>query len=71
MPKSTARVGDEWAGPGLGIAKKRFQVISGGPGELIKKGPRNLILLSNLGHLAVGALIDPNVFHNFDTALRI
>jgi hypothetical protein len=30
-----------------------------------------VIRLSNLGHLAVDALMDPNVFHNFDTGLRI
>jgi len=28
-------------------------------------------LFSNLGHLAVDTLMDPSVFHNFDTSLRI
>jgi hypothetical protein len=41
------------------------------PRELIKKGPGDVIILSNLGHLAVDALIDPNVFDNVDTGLRI
>jgi hypothetical protein len=55
----------------LGIAKEVFQVLSGGPIELIEKGSGDVILLSNLGHLAVDALMDPNVFHNFDTGMRI
>ncbi len=55
----------------LGIAKEVFQVVLGGPAKLIKKGSGDVILLSNLGHLAVDALMDPNVFHNFDTGLRI
>jgi uncharacterized protein YjlB len=55
----------------LGIAKEVFQVLPGGPGELIEKGSGDVILLRNLGHLAVDALIDPNVFDNFDTGLRI
>jgi hypothetical protein len=55
----------------LGIAKEGFQVLSGGPIERIEKGSGDVILLSNLGHLAVDALVDPNVFHNVDTSLRI
>ena len=55
----------------LGIAKEVFQVVLGSPAQLIKKGSGDVILLSNLGHLAVDALMDPNVFHNFDTGLRI
>ena len=55
----------------LGIAKEVCQVVLGGPAKLIKKGSGDVILLSNLGHLAVDALMDPNVFHNFDTGLRI
>ncbi len=54
----------------MGIAKELFQVLPGGPAELIKKGSGDVILLSNLGHLAVDALMDPHVFHNFDTGLR-
>jgi len=46
-------------------------MVLSGPDELIKKGPGDLIILSNLGHLAVEALIDPNVFDNVDTGLRI
>ena len=46
-------------------------MVLSGPGQLIKKGPGNLIILSNLGHLAVDALMDPNVFDNVDTGLRI
>ena len=55
----------------LGIAKERFQMVPGSPSELIKKGSRNLIILSNLDQIAVDALIDPSVFYNFDTGLRI
>jgi len=55
----------------LGIAKEVFQVVLGSPAKLIKKGSGDVILLSNLGHLAVEALMDPNVFHNFDTGVRI
>jgi hypothetical protein len=55
----------------LGIAKEGFQVLSGGPIERIEKGSGDVILLSNLGHLAVDALMDPNVFHNVDTGMRI
>jgi uncharacterized protein YjlB len=55
----------------LGIAKEVFQVLPGGPGELIEKGSGDVIILSDLGHLTVDALIDPNVFDNFDTGLRI
>jgi len=46
-------------------------MVLSGPGKLIKKGPGNVIILSNLGHLAVDALMDPNVFDNVDTGLRI
>jgi len=55
----------------LGITKENFSMVLSGPGKLIKKGPGNLIILSNLGHLAVDALMDPNVFDNVDTGLRI
>ena len=55
----------------LGIAKEVFQVVPGGPGELIQKGSGDVILLSNLGHLTVDALMDPNVFDNVDAGLRI
>ena len=55
----------------FGIAKEVLQVVHGGPAELIKKGSGDVILLSNLRHLAVDALIDPNMFDNFDAALRI
>ena len=55
----------------LGIAKEVFQVVLGGPTKLIKKGSGDVIRLSNLGHLAVDALMEPNVFDNFDTGLRI
>jgi hypothetical protein len=55
----------------LRIAKELFQVVLSGPGELIEKGSGDVILLSNLGHLAVDALMEPNVFHNVDTGLRI
>jgi hypothetical protein len=46
-------------------------VVLGGPGELRKKGSGDVIILSNLGHLAVDALVDPNVFDDFDTGVRI
>ena len=46
-------------------------VMPGGPGELIEKGSGDVIILSDLGHLTVDALINPNVFDNFDTGLRI
>jgi hypothetical protein len=52
----------------LGIAKEVFQVMSGSPGELIKKGSGDVIRLSDLGHLAVDALMEPNVFDNVDRA---
>jgi len=55
----------------LVIAKELFQMVLGGPGELIEKSPGDVILLSNLGHFAVDALMEPNVFDNFDTGLRI
>ena len=55
----------------VGIAQEVFQVVLGGPAKLIQKGSGDVILLSNLGHLAVEALMDPNVFHNFDTGVRI
>ena len=48
----------------LRIAKEVFQVVLGGPAELIEKGSGDVILLSNLGHLAVDALMDPNVSEN-------
>ena len=46
-------------------------MVLGGPAQLIQKGSGDVILLSNLGHLAVDALMDPNVFHNFETGVRI
>ena len=46
-------------------------MVPSGPAKLIKKGSGDVVLLSNLGHLTVDALIDPNVFDNFDTGLRI
>jgi hypothetical protein len=46
-------------------------MVSGGPAELIEKGSGDLVLVSNLSHLAVDALMEPNVFHNIDTGLRI
>ena len=55
----------------LGIAQEVFQVVLGGPAQLRKKGSGEVILLSNLGHLAVDALMAPNVFHHCDTGLRI
>ena len=55
----------------LGIAKEVFQVVPGGPAELIQKGSGDVILLSHPGHLAVDALMDPHVFDNFDTGVRI
>jgi len=55
----------------LGITKEVFQVGPGGPAELIQKGSGDVIILSHLGHLAIDALIDPNVFDNVDTGLRI
>ena len=53
------------------IAEKRFQLEVGSPHQLIQKGSGDVILLSNLGHCAVDALMEPNVFHNVDTGLRI
>jgi len=55
----------------LRIAKEVFQVVLGGPAKLIKEGSGDVIVLSNLGHLAVDTLMDPNVSHNFDTGVRI
>ena len=55
----------------LGITEELFQVVRGGPGELRKKSSGDAIILSNLGHLTVDTLMDPNVSHNFDTGLRI
>ncbi len=55
----------------LGIAKEVLQVVPGGPAELIQKGSGDLVLVSNLGHLAVDTLMEPHVFDNFDTGLRI
>ena len=46
-------------------------MVPGGPAELREKGSGDVILLSNLGHFAVDALIDPNVSDNFDTGLRL
>jgi hypothetical protein len=46
-------------------------MVSSGPTELIEKGSGDVVLLSNLDHFAVDALIDPNVFDNVDTGLRI
>jgi hypothetical protein len=42
-------------------------VVRGGSGELIKKGSRDVIILSNLGHLAIDALMEPNVFDNYSS----
>ena len=55
----------------LGITKEVFQMVPSGPAQLIKKGSGDMILLSNLGHFAVDALMNPSVFDNFDTGLRI
>jgi hypothetical protein len=33
----------------LGITKEVFQVVPGGPAEMIQKGSGDVILLSNLG----------------------
>jgi hypothetical protein len=41
------------------IAKKRFQLEVRSPNQLIKKGSGDVIILSNLGHLAINALIEP------------
>ena len=46
-------------------------MMPGGAAELIQKGSGDVILLSNLGHLAVDALMAPNVFDNVETGLRI
>jgi hypothetical protein len=55
----------------LGITKEVFQMGPSGPAQLIEKGSGDVIRLSNLDHFAVDALIDPNVFDNVDTGLRI
>lgn len=44
----------------LGVAPEVFQMVSGGPGELIEESSGDVIILSNLGHFAVDALIDPS-----------
>jgi hypothetical protein len=46
-------------------------VVPGRPAELIEKGSGDVIVLSTLGHLAIEALMEPNVFDNVDTVLRI
>lgn len=56
---------------GLRLAKELFQVVPGSPVELRQNGAGHVRLLSNLGHLTVDALMDPNVFHNVDTGLRL
>jgi hypothetical protein len=52
------------------IAKKRFQLEVGSPNQLIKKGSGDVIILSNLRHLAINALIEPSEPDNVDTGMR-
>ena len=52
------------------IAKKCFQLEVGSPHQLLKKGSGDVILLSNLGHLAIEALIEPSEPDHFDTGVR-
>ena len=52
------------------VAKKRFQWEVGSPNQLIKKGSGEVILLSNVCHLAIEALMEPRELHNVDTGVR-
>src|SRR5207249_1729198 len=52
------------------IAKKRFPLEVSSPKQLIKKGSGDVIILSNLGHLAIDALIEPSAPDHGDTGVR-
>ena len=52
------------------IAKKRFQLEVGSPHQLIKKSSGEGILLSNVCHLAIDALMEPSEPDHVDTGVR-
>ena len=54
----------------LVLAKKRLQLEIGSPHQLIKPGSGDVILLSNLCHLAIEALIEPCEPDHGDTGVR-
>ena len=51
-------------------AKKRCQLEGSSPNQLIQPGSGDVILLSNLCHLAIEALIEPSEPDNVDTGVR-
>jgi len=51
-------------------AKKRCQLEVGSPKQLIQQGSGDVIILSNLGHLAIDALIEPGEPDHFDAGVR-
>ena len=55
----------------LRIAKELLQLVLSRPSKLIKKSSGDMIILSNLYHLAIEALIDPSEPDNFDTGVRL
>src|SRR5438309_718270 len=52
------------------LAAKRFPLEVGSPHQLIKKGSGDVILLSNLWHLAIEALMEPREPDHCDTGVR-
>jgi hypothetical protein len=52
------------------IAKKRFSLEIGSPNQLIQPGSGDVILLSNLCHLAIDALIEPGEPDHFDAGVK-
>jgi hypothetical protein len=52
------------------IAKKRFQLAVRSPQQLLKPGSGDVIILSNLRHLAIDALLEPSEPDHVDTGVR-
>ena len=52
------------------LAKKRFSLEIGSPHQLLKQGSGDGILLSNVCHLAIDALMEPSEPDHVDTGVR-
>ena len=55
----------------LFIAQERFQLEGGRKQQLIEEGPGEAIILGDVRHFPVDALIEPRQHDNMDTGLGI
>ena len=53
------------------MSEECFELVLSRPRELIQKGSGDVIVLSNLRHFAVDALMEPSELDHFDTGMRI